>query len=479
MRRGSITALVALLAWTSCASAEESKSPFRVRGYYLTFTRMPTFDRSDWIEIVDRVRADSGNTLILWTAGGFRSQRFPETWEHNADHENVRHDFVRDLIDYAHAKGVRVLLGFTPFGYDGVNRMSLSRPEWRATGPDGKPTQKFGYHSWGYNLCPGRDDTQAFMLDYVREMYFEFYPNADGLLIESSDYAVCHCERCGPRYFDNEFRFVRTISDEVWARKPEATIVVYPHYFTGTTTPVAGATAAKLPFDRRWTVMFTPHSAAPDAALVATAKDCIWWDDAPSRRTPAEIREGARHARSIGCTGYVPSLESFSYVVGEPEEGQAYLIGRRQKPFGFGWLSDGQMPYDELPIRINRIAYREFCQNPDLPPDRFRSILGAELFGGQADLKAVEDALFLNQVLLADRTWSQAAPLADPTRVSAMKEAKTLTDEQQKRLAVDLQRVQRIAVDYQSRGDAFAAMVRPTKWVADRWSSDTQLFSDP
>src|SRR5688500_15352202 len=133
MRRVSMTALLTLLAWVSCASAEELKSPFRIRGYYLTFTRMPTLDRSDWIEIVDRVRADGGNTLILWTAGGFPSQRFPETWEHNADHENIRHDFVRDLIDDAHAKGIRVLLGFTPFGYDGVNRMSLSRPEWKAT----------------------------------------------------------------------------------------------------------------------------------------------------------------------------------------------------------------------------------------------------------------------------------------------------------------------------------------------------------
>jgi hypothetical protein len=440
---------------------------------------MPTFDRSDWIEIVDRVRADGGNTLILWTAGGFRSQRFPETWAHNADHENVRHDFVRDLIDDAHAEGVRVLLGFTPFGYDGVNRMPLSRPAWKATGLDGKPTKKFGYHCWGYNLCPGRDDTQAFMLDYVREMYFEFYPNADGLLIESSDYAVCHCKRCGPRYFENEFRFVRTISDEVWARKPEATIVVYPHYFTGTTAPVAGATAAKLPFDPRWTVMFTPHSAAPDAPLVAAAKDCIWWDDGPARRTPAEIREGARRARSIGCTGYVPSIESFSYVVGEPEEGQTYLIGRRQKPFGFGWLSDGQMPYDELPIRINRVAYREFSRNPDLAMERFVSILGEELFGAQAGSRAVEDALFLNQVLVAERTWSQAAPLAGPMRVAAMKEAGTLTEEQRKQLAAHLQRVQRIAVDYQDRGDAFGAIARPAEWLAHRWASETHLLSDP
>ena len=30
------------------------------------------------------------------------------------------------------------------------------------------------------------------MLEDVREMYFAFYPDADGLLIESSDDAICH-----------------------------------------------------------------------------------------------------------------------------------------------------------------------------------------------------------------------------------------------------------------------------------------------
>jgi len=35
------------------------------------------------------------------------------------------------------------------------------------------------------------------MREYVREMAFDFYPEADGLFIESSDYAICHCAECG------------------------------------------------------------------------------------------------------------------------------------------------------------------------------------------------------------------------------------------------------------------------------------------
>jgi hypothetical protein len=73
------------------------------------------------------------------------------------------------------------------------------------------------------------------MREYVREMVFEFYPNADGLLVESSDYGICHCPECGPRHYDHEYEFVRDLSAEVWKHNPKALILVYPHYFAGLT----------------------------------------------------------------------------------------------------------------------------------------------------------------------------------------------------------------------------------------------------
>src|SRR5262249_28043894 len=105
-----------------------TESPFVDRGYYITLMRMPSYDLADWKQIVDGIRGDGGNLLLLWVAGAFRSNRFPVTWQYNRDHENVRRDFVRDLIDHAHARGIRVLLGFTPFGYDGVNQYPLEHP---------------------------------------------------------------------------------------------------------------------------------------------------------------------------------------------------------------------------------------------------------------------------------------------------------------------------------------------------------------
>ena len=113
------------------ADEPKAEGPFAQRGYYITFMRMPTYDLADWKRIVDGIHDDGGNTLLLWVAGAFRSKKYPITWRYNAEHENVRKDFVRDLIDHAHARGIKVLLGFTPFGYDGVNQYPLEHPELR------------------------------------------------------------------------------------------------------------------------------------------------------------------------------------------------------------------------------------------------------------------------------------------------------------------------------------------------------------
>ena len=75
------------------------------------------------------------------------------------------------------------------------------------------------------------------MLEYAREMMFDFYPNADGLMIESSDYAICYCSDCKESYYQKEFQFVKQISEEIWSRNSQAAVVVYPHYFTGRAVP--------------------------------------------------------------------------------------------------------------------------------------------------------------------------------------------------------------------------------------------------
>src|ERR1051325_8089011 len=227
------------------AKGASTNDAFVIRGYYTTFMRSPTFGLPEWKQMLDCMREDGANFLILWTAGAFRSKQFSITWKYNSAQKNVEHDYVRDLIDYAHARKIHVVLGFTPFAYDGVNQYPLEHPELKARQKNGQTANLWGMHAWGYNLCPAKEASQRFMRDYVREMFLEFYPNADGLLIESSDYAICYCAECRGQFFDREFEFVRQISDDVWRVKPGATILVYPRYFSAKPLPEFGVTGSK------------------------------------------------------------------------------------------------------------------------------------------------------------------------------------------------------------------------------------------
>src|ERR1051325_8164546 len=56
--------LFALLLITAPGAAADE--PFKIRGYYFTFCRMPTFGLAEWKQIYDRIHSDGGNTVLLW-----------------------------------------------------------------------------------------------------------------------------------------------------------------------------------------------------------------------------------------------------------------------------------------------------------------------------------------------------------------------------------------------------------------------------
>ena len=223
-----------------------------------------------------------------------------------------------------------MLLGFTPFGYDGTNRYPIEHPELKARKPDGSPVDEFGIGSRGWNLCPAKAESQRFMREYIDEMVFDFYPNADGLLIESSDYAICNCPECGPQYYDHEFKFVRELSDKLWQRKPDATILVFPHYFTGAKVPGLDATAAKQPFDPRWGLIFAPHSSHFDAELDGQGEDHSLLE---RRHRSAHAARGCRRRANRAATWrhrFHPFARSIQLYPGSTRSRRA--VGRRQTP---------------------------------------------------------------------------------------------------------------------------------------------------
>lgn len=438
---------------------------FPVRGYYTTFMRMPTFGLPEWKQMIDCMKEDGANQLILWTAGAFRSKQFPITWRYNSDHKNVEKDYVRELIDYAHTKRIKIILGFTPFAYDGANQYTLEHPELKATQKNGQPVEMWGMHAWGYNLCPSQEASQQFMRAYVREMLFDFYPNADGLLIESSDYAICHCRNCGEKFFDREFRFVRQISDDVWQVKSNATILVYPHYFSGRKVPGFDVTGAKQEFDPRWSLSFTPHSAHIDDALVKQAKSSLYWNDGLTIGTPPKIRDGARTAKARGVSGYITSCEPFSCIDGPPGSNKP-----RQKPFHFTWLGDGEMPLNELLIRVNRFAYREYTHNPTLADGAFRTALGKSFFGKDASEQSIDDLLFTQDCWFHGADWFAPTLLVRPAELKARAAREKWPVEKMESYTTRVARLRAIATRYEKSENANEReLARVAKYITAQW----------
>lgn len=326
----------------------------------------------------------------------------------------MRQDFARDLIDYAHTKKIRVLLGFTPFGYDGINQFPIEHPELKAKKADGSPVDQFGIHCWGWSLCPAQEESQRFMREYLREMIFDFYPNADGLLIESSDYNVCQCPDCGSRHYEHEFGLVRWISDELWKVNPNALILVYPHYFTGKKVPGLAAAGLKQPFDPRWGLFFTPHSAHFDEQLIRRSRAAVFSGPEAVLGTPEATAKSAQVARKQWVNGFLPSLEAFSYVPTRPEGGEEYVVGKRMRPFGLDASGAGKMPFGGLIPRVQRFAVREFSRNPDLEFSVFEKRLGNYIFGLEDAGEATRDLLELQRIWTFESDWYWPSPLLDP-----------------------------------------------------------------
>ncbi|WP_053206926.1 hypothetical protein [Jiangella muralis] len=393
---------------TSAAATTSSSAGIGSRGYYLTFCRIPTVTFETWRSIIDTFADDGIDHVILYLSGAFKSRKYPITWQYNKNHENVRNDFVGSLIDHAHSRGIKILLGFTPYTYDGTNQYALERPDLKGIQANGTLARMQGIHSWGYNLDPTKADAKTFMLEYVRELYFEFYPNADGLLIESSDIDICLGGDCGgrSRYYEIEYEFVQQISEEVWAHDQDADILVYPHYFTG------APNGADMPYDPRWGLFFTPWTV--DLELLKRASYGHYFDLDVLDKSPRFTRASVRYARDSGFVGYLPSHEFFTYVPEHAEIGDTSVIGRQLHPFGIEAIGLDENPYVDPLVAVNRTAYREYSNDPDLSDDAFRARLGQAVFGDGATDQNIDDLLFLHDAHYLGRSLFSPAAQADP-----------------------------------------------------------------
>jgi hypothetical protein len=184
----------------------------------------------------------------------------------------------------------------------------------------------------------------------------------------------------------------------------------------------------------------------------------IYSSDVMSLGTSEKIRDSARLAKKHGISGFIPSCEPFTCPTGPPDN-----RGPRMKPFHMGWLREGEMPLNELPVRVNRIAFREYSRNPDLSDGEFRKVLGKTLFGSEKS-EAVDDALFLNRCCFDGANWFIPPPL--------LAGAAAAKPEQVEKGREKLSRLREISARY-------ASATNPTErelheiatWITKRWET--------
>lgn len=144
----------------------------------------------------------------------------------------------------------------------------------------------------------------------------------------------------------------------------------------------------------------------------------IWqdWIGKDDRSYPHEDAQGrsalitlqyilaARPAKQAGVTGFVPDSAPWNCVYSGPDMGHSFLVGTRVSPFCFGWLKPGQRPMHELPLRLDRLAYKEFSRNPE------------KFFDIKASAQLLDDLFFVEESFTIDRTWD-LAPVFSPAVV--------------------------------------------------------------
>ena len=445
--------------------------PFKIRGYYTIFSRNQEFGLDQWRRVMDAFAEDRVNLLLLWIGGAFRSRKFPITWQYNQRHPNVRQDFARALIDHAHTRGIRVLLGLTPFAYDGVNQYPIEHPKLKATGQDGRPVPLKGIHSWGYNLCPSRSESMRFMLDYTRELCFDFYPNADGLFLESSDYAVCHCDKCGDHYYDREYAFVTRIAEEVWRANKNANVMIYPQYFSKVRFADLKVASRTGGVDPRFSLFFARPELV-DRDLISKVRSAVYWDELVRHDVPT-IRESCRQSVRYGVSGYVPSLEINANFIEHPEWFSYQKVGETIRALDCRWCLPEENPIDDPMTFVTRFAFREFSLDPELSLDGFRARLATRLRLPDESYAAL--LIELHSVVQKDRQFASIGLIAYPEKLKQRVAAGKAPADQYRKILERLTEM-RATLAKAPPNDTLTRTRRAVDWILSQWDSSSRSW---
>jgi hypothetical protein len=155
-----------------------------------------------------------------------------------------------------------------------------------------------------------------------------------------------------------------------------------------------------------------------------------------------------------------------------PEGGEPWVVGKRHFPFGFDPTTDGKMPYNTLPIRVQRFAYRIYSHTPELEFAEFERLLGVHFFGARSSHPATADLLELQRIWSFDSDWYWASPLLDPEFFAAHAARLQWSNEKLAAYEKNLTSLREIAARNSEASNPNAhEMARLAKTIVDRWDA--------
>ncbi len=208
----------------------------------------------DWRGFVDWMVSHKINILNAWIFGvgfgiAYDSKRFPDLV--NRYHPNVKHEFMTQLIDYAHSRGIRVFMMINfPDQWTAVVKRYPElagknfNPNDIPDGPKWEDYQKFGEgvlggtrdeslsnkYSW---VCGSEPKTMQFWRSYLEDL-LDHYPKLDAIGGEFSenDYLVCNCHLCRGNHFAIFERYFAAMVDVGQRHNPNMEFWVYDSWGT-------------------------------------------------------------------------------------------------------------------------------------------------------------------------------------------------------------------------------------------------------
>jgi hypothetical protein len=211
-------------------------------------------DGYDWRGFVDWLASHKINNLNAWIFNlafgiAYDSKRFPEMV--NRHHPNVRHEFMTDLISYAHSRGIKVFIMIDfPDNWTAVVK---ARPELAGKNfnpadiPSGEvweTYQKYGERRLGESgpesfrtkyswVCGSEPKTLQFWREYLEDL-LEHYPTLDGIGAQFSEHDknICNCESCSRNHFAINEKFFAAMTEAGQRRNPQMAHWIYDSWGT-------------------------------------------------------------------------------------------------------------------------------------------------------------------------------------------------------------------------------------------------------